>query len=127
MSDEELAPPPMLDLEAARLRRKKSACSHDSVEVDEVLASLTCTTCGAEVDPWGYLRRVARDHQDVLVERQQVVDRFYEWQKHARAQIDRLQAEISNLIEIKNRLENEEVMGVRLGQHARRKRSPRPT
>jgi len=51
----------ILDLEVWIKRKRISDCTHAAADVDEAAASLTCQFCGVELDPWWFLRKMARD------------------------------------------------------------------
>ena len=123
----------ILDL-TSRLRRKKQAqCRHASCEVDDKAASLTCVDCGAEIDPWWFIRDQAR-HAERYAERfaeaeREIAAKYDEGNAKIAKQnetITRLNAEIQQLTSIKNELWNTRVEGQQLGLVAsrRRKRSP---
>ncbi len=119
----------VISLEPLIRRRKQRACKHVHVEVDDDAASLTCITCDAEIDPWWYIRRLAshevrvREHYDEI-NRQGLaaIEKHNAWVVTANATIQRLNAEIQHLADVKNKLTNESVNGERLGTVARRHR-----
>lgn len=45
------APTDVIDIKPHIVRRRRSACEHEYVAVDETSASLTCCDCDAEIDP----------------------------------------------------------------------------
>lgn len=116
-------PPELLDL-VPRLKRKlASECKHRYAEVDDEAASLTCVDCGAELDPWWYIRQLARDADADAEERRVARAHYEQWCAQANAKVARLQGEIAELTNAKNRLWNEQVNGAPLGSQVRRRRS----
>ena len=52
--------PSIISLRLVREREQQQKCRHLNVEVDESLATLLCTDCGAAVNPIAFLGRLAR-------------------------------------------------------------------
>lgn len=122
---------PILDLGPRLIARRQSACEHNSTAVDMTAAVLECVDCGAPLDPWWHLRRLATqsewydrqvaNYEAALTQRQ--AD-FEKWRTQANERIALLEAQISALYETKSRLANEVVGGVRVGAVRRRKQLP---
>jgi hypothetical protein len=121
------APIPILDLAPRLAKKKADACKHDCCEVDMDAAELSCTECGAELDPWWYLRRMARDEAAEIKRKQDAIARFDAWCAQANAKSSKLTDEIAELLAVKNQLWNTPVDGVPLGSIAakRNRRSMR--
>jgi hypothetical protein len=123
----------ILDLTSRLRRKKQTECQHDGCEVDDTAASLTCANCGAEIDPWLFIRQQAR-HAERYAERlaaaeREIAAKYDEGNGKIAKQnetIMRLNAEIQQLTSLKNELWNTRVEGWQLGMVAsrRRKRSP---
>lgn len=108
---------------ATRIKRKRAAdCGHLNVEVDDNSASLSCGNCGAELDPWWFLRRMAHDEERENAHWHAEHARITEWCAQANATMTRLQREISELTAAKNRLWNERVNDAPLGTQLRKRR-----
>lgn len=117
-----------------RLRAKRAkSCTHPCVSVDYTIASLTCDDCEAEIDPWWWIRKVAKDDVDLrestdravaakYAEMNEAVRKHNAWVATANETIERKNAEINRLYAAKNRLMNETVNGVRVGSPKRRAR-----
>lgn len=119
----------VLSIEPRIRRRQQQECKHHHVEVDDTAASLTCLDCKAELDPWWYLRNMA--HHDDLWEarhnaqKKEMADQIAQheaWLAKANETIQKYNAEIQHLVDVKNRLSNEYVDGIRVGSLARRLR-----
>lgn len=128
MSDE---PGQMLDLGPALIAKKRSECKHPYALVDDVAASLTCSECGAELDPWTFLRKLAHDEElwRKRFERYRDLEAKAEakYREHCASLDAKLKFqtdEINRLIETKNRLWNERdpATGQPIGSLARRSR-----
>lgn len=110
-------------------QRQAQACKHAYVEVDDDAASLTCSACGAELDPWWFLRRMAHDevrfrayYAELDNEGKALIAKHNAYLASANEAILRLNNEIGALVATKNRLWNESINGVPLGSLARRRR-----
>lgn len=108
-------------------RRKQRACPHDHVQVSFEEAELECIDCGAALDPWSYIRQMAkqddayRAYQDKLrLETEELIERYNTTVHTAQEHIARLNADIHALVETKNRLVNERVGDRLLGHITRR-------
>ncbi len=116
------------------IRRKRlGACEHHHVEVDDVAASLTCCDCGVALDPWTYLRWLARQdeiwtrrHDEEKKEMADMVAKHNAWIAEANQRITDYNAAVQHLVDVKNRLSNEVIGGERLGAMARRRRRRTP-
>lgn len=115
----------VLDLRPAIQRKRSSECAHDYVEIDDTLPSLSCADCGAELDPWWYLRKRAAAAADERNEWAEAARRFDGWIASTSATIARQHAEIARLTELKNRLWNESINGAPLGSQVKRPRRRR--
>ena len=105
----------IIDLSSRIRVRRQGSCAHEHVEVAETEASMSCVDCGAEIDPWWFLRaegRRAEERQREQAVREAMLE---EWRLAAVATIERLNAEIATLTEAKNRLWNTQVDGRPLG------------
>lgn len=102
--------------------RRASECAHAHVEVDEDAADLSCTDCGAALDPWWFIRGLAEYEQHERDARQKQIDDHARWVATANETIARLTREVSELTAAKNRLWNEQVNGAPLGTQVRRRR-----
>jgi hypothetical protein len=112
----------IIDL-APRIRRKRMPeCTHESVEVDDTAASLTCADCEVELDPWWWLRRQAHDHEAEQKRQAKAQAQLDEWLRTANEKCQALHAEIVRLTEAKNRLWNTQVDGRPLGAITKRRR-----
>lgn len=114
MSDTEA----ILDLGPALLAKKHRECNHPYALVADNEASLTCNECGAELDPWWFLRRQANDEESW----RKRYERYAKLEDTARAnyealcrrlqdKIDNLTAEVNSLIKERNRLWNMAIPG----------------
>jgi len=115
----------VIDMLPALRRKKRAECKHVSASVDMAAASLTCDACNVELDPWWYLRQLAREperyqswwdaqksaHQKWLAEVSEVEERV-------KARCAALQEECNRLVELKSRLLNEQIDGKPLGAYA---------
>lgn len=94
----------VLDL-TPHLRKKKAAqCKHNDLEISMTTAEVSCSTCGAALDPWWVLRDMvtrADDHHNLHLER---VAQHNAWCERANATVKRLSEEIARLTELQNRL-----------------------
>jgi len=117
----------LLDLQP-RLRLKlQASCSHQFVSVDMSAADLTCDECGAEIDPWWYLRDLAKRndahlawHQKVIDDVNQRVDAFNADIADMNDRIRKLNDEINRLNNRRLELANTTVNGIRVGSRRRR-------
>lgn len=127
MSDD--APPDpdhkLLDFEQFVKRRKAAECDHGHVTVDEVLPQLTCDDCGADLDPWWYIRALAAQEDEQRAHRAAQRERYTKWAAQVRAQVEHYRTQIEDLVATKNRLANEWVDGQRVGSQVRRRRTSR--
>ena len=123
----------IVDLRPYIRRKQQLTCSHQHTEVGhEGDASLTCGDCGAEIDPWWFIRRLS-DWETRLKERHREYTVAYEAKvkegealvAKLNAMISRLNDEIGHPYDVKNRLSNESINGQRLGAAAARRRRPR--
>jgi transcription initiation factor TFIIIB Brf1 subunit/transcription initiation factor TFIIB len=109
--------------------RRRSLCEHDSAVVDYTAAELECADCGAALDPWWYLRMMAREDADrrdrTTVWIKEAHDAYDKWWKDAKATADRLKEEIDAMHATANRLRNEVVGGVHVGMASIRRRKRR--
>lgn len=112
-----------IDLTAYIRRKRMSECTHEFVEVDDSAASLTCVECGAEIDPWWFLRNQAAHFEAQEAQRAKQREQYEAWCRNANEKAARLQSEIVQLTEQKNRLWNTQIDGRPLGVIARRRRS----
>lgn len=111
--------------------RRRAMCSHDSSVIDYDVAELECADCGAPLDPWWVLRKMARDDSDrvdrwigqVMAESERIVAEANERIANLNETIRRLNAEVQSLSDAADRLRNETIGGVRVGNVARRRRS----
>ena len=122
----------ILDLVPMIRRRQKSGCEHLHVEIGDPEASLTCCDCGAELDPWLYLRTLANDPErwekregDYHARWVQIEAEHNAWLARINETRQRLAAEIQHLTDVKNRLSNEMIGDARLGSLAARRRPRR--
>lgn len=118
MSDD---PGQVIDL-APRLRRKRQdSCRHEEFSVDDVLPDVTCDLCGAQIDPWFVLRTMAHrwDEMEARVKREvaEAVAKGTAAIEQMNRQIERLNVELAELTERKNRLWNEQIAGRPLGSY----------
>lgn len=119
----------VIDLRPRLRARKQKVCSHDTAIVSDDEATLECEDCGAALDPWWYLRRLAHDDAN----RRDATDKWiaqrhaeYDaWWAKAKTDADRLAGEVNHLIATKDRLSNEMVGGVHVGMAAARSRRRR--
>lgn len=118
----------VIPIEAFIRRKKKGTCPHLHVEVDDDAASLSCSDCDAELDPWWFLRYQARNQelweahtQAQQKELDEVVEKHNRWVAQANETIRIFNAQIQHLCDVKNRLSNEMIGGERLGSLARRR------
>ena len=125
----------LLDLQPMIRKRKQDACEHDHAEVSLSTAELDCVDCGAPIDPWWYLRKLATEDEQRREYNEEFQREVDKQTAQGRAAIERLNAdiqkanaEIRRLIEMKNTLQNERMPdGRTLGTHAagRRRRRTR--
>ena len=57
-----------------RKRERESACTHENCEIDMNAAELSCADCGAEIDPWWYLRRLVQDGEEETQRKQKLLE-----------------------------------------------------
>lgn len=128
----------VIDIRPRLRARRAKTCKHACVTVDFEIASLTCDDCEAEIDPWWWIRKVAKDDIDLresadravaakYAEMEEAVRKHNAWVATANETIDRKNAEIRALYDTKNRLANEVINGVRVGSVTRRTRSRKTT
>lgn len=115
----------VVDLVPLIRRKRSSTCEHLHCEVDDTIASCSCTDCGAELDPWWFLRALAARDESERRQLQKQHDDHVAWVNSANATIERLNREIRELTAAKNRLWNEQLNGEPLGSIARRSRRRR--
>jgi hypothetical protein len=116
-----------------RIRRKQQAdCRHLHVTVSMNTAVLTCDDCDSDLDPWLMLREICKSDEDILawrLEQERKLDEKIEDGNKAIARMNdtimQLNAEISRLNDVKNKLYNERVGDRLLGHAAARPRQPR--
>jgi len=60
MTDTLPSGPIVISLSLVRQRATRDKCEHGHIEVDEALATVLCTDCGASLNPIGVLARFAR-------------------------------------------------------------------
>ncbi len=109
----------VVDLALYIAKKRTTTCKHPSVEVDDTIMSLSCASCGAEIDPWWFLRQLAADELGARARNQKRVDDFNAWVDRARATETRLRGEIAAT---KNRLWNEQINGRPLGTQVVKRR-----
>jgi len=107
-----------------RIRRKKlETCNHDSVSVSMTRQELTCDECEKDIDPWVWIR-------SICLQGEQWAEHYEKMHAAAQADFEQKLAslnarlkhhadEVNRLIDTQNRLNNEEVNGVKL-RHAKR-------
>lgn len=112
----------ILDIRPAIRRKQQAACAHRAVSVDDSARSMTCDDCDAEIDPWWYLRGLARDTEKLGEYRRSIEaacdDKIAQCNAsiaERNATIVRLNAEVQALVATKNRLWNEQIDGRPLG------------
>lgn len=122
-------PGKILDLRPLLRRKKESGCSHDYATVSMTAAELCCDDCGADLDPWTFLRELCKHDEQMISWRQEqerAVDAKIEEGNKIIAdmneRIQRYNAQISHLVDVKNKLANERVGDRRLEEVARRHR-----
>lgn len=115
----------VIDMLPALRRKKRAACKHVSASVDMAAASLTCDACDVELDPWWYLRQLAREPERYQAWWDQQKAAHQKWiaeasaaEERAKARCEALQEECNRLVELKNRLQSEQVDGKPLGSYA---------
>jgi DNA repair exonuclease SbcCD ATPase subunit len=113
----------IIDLQPILRKKAQADCTHQFADVDNSAASLTCRSCGVELDPWWFLRRLANDEEGEWQRVEKQRTEYFTWLQHANEQIQRLNTEIQELTATKNRLWNEHVNGKPLGAQVRRRRS----
>lgn len=119
----------VIDLGAYVAKKKQRDCQHLRVEVDDAAAELACLECGADLDVWWYMRRLASDEVEQVTrikKYESEIDRLHK-RAHAlsvryQAELDRQHEEIRRLIETKNRLWNEQIQGRPLGSYVGKRR-----
>jgi hypothetical protein len=126
MSDDTLERPAVLDLRPRLLAKKLRDCTHDNVEIDPDDPVLDCAACGATLDPYVYIRKLATAEEAARAERAMQWAQYTEWTNRANGQLARLHREIAELTEKKNRLWNEPINGRPLGSVPRRRRRVEP-
>ena len=108
----------IIDLGPRLLARKQADCTHTRALVCDTTASLTCDECGAEIDPWWYLRKLANDESILRTN----VERYSQLEDQAKVKyeaavkrmnehLERLTNEVNHLINERNRLWNLAVPG----------------
>lgn len=115
----------VIDMLPALRRKKRAECKHVSASVDMTAASLTCDACDAELDPWWYLRQLAREPERYQAWWDQQKAAHQEWAAKTRALEERtkarclaMQEECNRLVDLRNRLWSEQVDGKPLGSYA---------
>lgn len=61
-----------------QLERKRGFCAHDAVRLDEHSRTITCTACGAALDPFDFLRNSAQTLQSAWDRHRYVNDELRE-------------------------------------------------
>lgn len=115
----------VLDLQPLIQRKRAKDCLHQVVSVDDNIMSLTCDGCGSEIDPWWYLRKLANEParwQEYTAKQQEIVRKLDAEIARQRVVIGKYAAEITDLVDTKNRLANEQFEGRPLGNYVRRRR-----
>lgn len=95
----------IIDLPLWVTQRKRGPCTHPGAAVDMTAASLSCTECKAEIDPWWYLRRMAQEGDTARFaitsarrERERInleIDKLKALRRTLRAQVARLQGKLA--------------------------------
>ncbi len=111
--------PPILDLRPRLVAKKIRECRHAHLEIDDD-PLLQCADCGAEIDPYDYIRDLARFEKEHRAEQDAAHKRYLAWCAAANERVQRLQDEINALLAAKNRLWNEQVNGQPLGTQVKR-------
>ena len=119
----------VLDLAPLLRRKKASACKHRSASVDDESPSLTCDDCEAEIEPWWFIRRMAKESEVVRAEWDAVIADGEARMAEGNARISKLNEQITKLNtelvalqDLKNRLSNEQFGGRLLGHIVKRPR-----
>lgn len=124
-----MLPGKILDLRPLLQRKKETGCQHLCASVSMTTAELSCDDCGADLDPWLFLRDQCQRDEALISWRQEqerAVDAKIEEGNKIIAdmneRIQRYNAQISHLVDVKNKLANERVGDRRLEEMARRHR-----
>ena len=116
----------ILDLRPRLKARQQGQCAHPCVVVDYTAAEMECEDCGKPIDPWWFLRKMAREEMNLREETEAECAKkraeCNEMIARANETVARLNADIRQLTDTRNRLMNEQVGGVRVGSA---RRSPR--
>jgi hypothetical protein len=125
-------PGKILDLRPLLKRKIEDSCQHHYATVSMTAAELSCDNCGADLDPWTFIRNLC-EHDELMTswrqEQESAVDAKIEEGNKIIARmndtITRLNAEISHLTDVKNKLWNEHTPDGRLLVDAARRHRPR--
>lgn len=120
----------ILDLRPLLQRKKESACEHRYATVSMTAAELSCQDCSADLDPWTFIRELCQHEEYITLwrlEQERGVDvKIEEGNKiiaRMNETITRLNAEVSHLTDVKNKMYNERTPdGRQMGVVARRHR-----
>jgi hypothetical protein len=125
-------PGKILDLRPLLQRKKEVTCEHRYATVSMTAAELCCDECSADLDPWTFIRGLC-EHEEHMIswrqEQERAVDAKIEEGNKVLARmnetITRLNAEISHLSDVRNKLWNERVPDGRQLAVAARRHRPR--
>lgn len=117
---------PVLDLGPLLLRKRAAQCDHANADVHDAEQMLVCQDCGAEVDVWWWLRRLADEFEEERAELVDLRKRYAAWRADITRRAEQLRQEIVDLQELRAQLRGEEIdgvtLGARLGVRRRRRR-----
>lgn len=87
-------PGDILDLKPLIRARAAAACTHEYVAVDMTSAELECVDCGAPLDPWWYIRKLAESDAAFRAHMAEMQSRFDAILLDGNAKIELLNAQI---------------------------------
>lgn len=122
----------VIDIRPFIRRKQQEVCDHNHVEVSFKAAELNCVDCGVDLDPWWYIRNCCA-HEEAWAkhradQEREIDDKIAKANKviaQINAEIERKNAEISHLTDVKNKLGNERAPDGRLLLDAARRHRPR--
>ncbi len=127
----------VLDLRPRIRRKLAETCDHRFISVGMDEASATCDDCDADLDPWWALRRYVKGCEELVAWREKIIASAERQVEETiangnaaiaiqNATIVRLNGEVSELTERKNRLMNAKIDGMILSNYRKtRAREPR--
>jgi hypothetical protein len=107
----------VIDIAPHLKHRRSKDCEHAHCTVDDEIADLACDDCGAQLDPWWFIRRAAKqpefaqaelDRLEAIFDKRQ--REWESWVRIANAELARLSVEVQRLRDLKHDLRNERLV-----------------